>query len=73
MGSILTGKSMHHDIITLSHYIPDLAKDRFHVWITKYHYVPITVLGLLLLVIGDCPFCYGEFSCAQLSDCTPLS
>jgi fatty-acid desaturase len=56
MGWILTGKSMHHDTTTLAKYVPDLAKDKFHVWITKYHYVPIIVLGLVLLAIGGLPF-----------------
>jgi fatty-acid desaturase len=56
MGWILIGKSMHHDATTLAHYVPDLAKDRFHVWITKYHYVPMIVLGLALLAIGGLPF-----------------
>jgi fatty-acid desaturase len=56
MGWILTGKSMHHDTTTLAKYVPDLAKDKFHVWITKYHYVPIIVLGLALLAIGGLPF-----------------
>jgi sn-1 stearoyl-lipid 9-desaturase len=52
MGWILSGRSMHHDTTTLAHYVPDLAKDRFHVWITKYHYIPLTVLGLILLAVG---------------------
>jgi stearoyl-CoA desaturase (delta-9 desaturase) len=52
MGWILMGKSMHHDAETLARYTPDLAKDKFHVWITKYHYVPNIVLGVLLLAIG---------------------
>lgn len=56
MGWILTGKSMHHDSQTLAHYVPDLAKDRFHVWITKYHYVPMIVLGVVLLLVGGLPF-----------------
>ena len=43
MGWILMGKSMHHDTTTLARYVPDLAKDKFHVWITKYHYVPMIV------------------------------
>src|SRR5581483_11185916 len=55
MGWILTGKSMHHDTTTLAKYVPDLAKDKFHVWITKYHYVPMVVLGLLLLALGGIP------------------
>jgi sn-1 stearoyl-lipid 9-desaturase len=56
MGWILTGKSMHHDTTTLARYVPDLAKDKFHVWITKYHYVPIIVVGLILLATGGLPF-----------------
>jgi fatty-acid desaturase len=55
MGWILMGKSMHHDTTTLARYVPDLAKDKFHVWITKYHYVPMIVLGLVLLAIGGIP------------------
>ena len=51
-GWILVGKSMHHDTSTLARYVPDLAKDRFHVWITKYHYVPMIILGVILLAFG---------------------
>ncbi len=53
---VAMGKSMHHDTTTLAHYVPDLAKDKFHVWITKYHYVPMIVLGAILLAIGGVPF-----------------
>jgi stearoyl-CoA desaturase (delta-9 desaturase) len=56
MGWILTGKSMHHDTSTLARYVPDLAKDKFHVWITKYHYVPIITLGAILYALGGLPF-----------------
>ncbi len=52
MGWILMGKSMHHDTSTLAKYVPDLSKDKFHVWITKFHYVPLTLLGFVLLAIG---------------------
>ena len=55
VGWILMGKSMHHDTSTLARYVPDLTKDKFHVWIAKYHYVPMVVLGLILLVIGGLP------------------
>ena len=59
MGWILMGKSMHHDTTTLARYVPDLAKSKFHVWITKYHYVPIIVLGLVLLALADSLLCGG--------------
>ncbi|MGD0963783.1 MAG: fatty acid desaturase [Candidatus Acidiferrales bacterium] len=52
MGWILMGKSMHHDTSTLARYVPDLAKDKFHVWITKFHYVPMIVVGLIILALG---------------------
>ena len=57
------GKAMHHDTTTLARYVPDLAKDKFHVWITKYHYVPMIVLGVIaarhrrtaVRAVGDFP------------------
>jgi sn-1 stearoyl-lipid 9-desaturase len=56
MGWILIGKSMHHDTKTLTRYVPDLAKDKFHVWITKYHYVPVIALAVILFAVGGWPF-----------------
>jgi stearoyl-CoA desaturase (delta-9 desaturase) len=62
MGWILMGKSMHHDTTTLARYVPDLAKDKFHVWLTKYHYVPQIVVGVILFAIGGLPMLlWGTF------------
>jgi len=58
MGWILMGKAMHHDTTMLARYVPDLAKDKFHIWITKYHYVPLIVLGVLLLAFGGWPMLF---------------
>jgi fatty-acid desaturase len=55
-GWILVGKSMHHDVTTLARYTPDLAKDKFHVWITKYHYLTTIALAVVLFAIGGIPF-----------------
>jgi fatty-acid desaturase len=52
MGWILFGDSMHHDTKTLKRYVPDLGKDQYHIWITKWHWVPLTVVGLTLLFWG---------------------
>ena len=61
-GWILMGKSMHHDSTTLARYVPDLAKDKFHVWITKYHYVPQVILGIVLFAVGGLPWLlWGTF------------
>jgi fatty-acid desaturase len=56
MGWILTGKAMHHDTEILSRYVPDLSRDRFHVALTTWHWVPQVVLGLVLLAIGGVPY-----------------
>jgi sn-1 stearoyl-lipid 9-desaturase len=56
MGWILLGRSMHHDTKTLARYVPDLAKDKFHVWITNYNYVPVIALAIALFAIGGLPF-----------------
>ncbi len=40
----------------LARYVPDLARDKGHVWSTKYHYVPMLVLGIALLALGGLPF-----------------
>jgi hypothetical protein len=33
-------------------YSPDLSRDRFHVWLSKYHWIPITAERLLLFAGG---------------------
>src|SRR5579859_948933 len=52
MGWILSGVSMHAETAMLSRYAPDLARDKFHVWLSKYHWVPMVVVGFALLAIG---------------------
>lgn len=52
MGWILMGEALHSDTRRLAQFTPDLAKDRFYVWLTKWHWVPQVVLGLILLAVG---------------------
>ena len=52
VGWILTGRAMHNHADALLPYIPDLRKDKFHTWISKWHWVPITALGMVLLAVG---------------------
>jgi stearoyl-CoA desaturase (delta-9 desaturase) len=62
MGWILTGRALHHDAAVLAKYAPDLARDRFQVWISKYHYVPQIVLGIALFAAGGWPWLlWGTF------------
>lgn len=56
MGWIMSGKAMHHDTQVLKRYVPDLAKDKFHVGLTTWHWVPQVVVGLALLAIGGIPY-----------------
>ena len=52
VGWILTGQSIHNDSAILLPYVPDLRKDKFHVWISRWHWIPMTILGGLLLFLG---------------------
>jgi stearoyl-CoA desaturase (delta-9 desaturase) len=52
IGWILFGESAHNDTARMSKYAPDLGKDAFYRWLTTYHWVPLTVLGFVLLAIG---------------------
>ena len=54
-GWIVLGETKHNNTRLMSKYAPDLAKDRFYVWLNNYHWVPMVVLGLLLLAIGGLP------------------
>jgi stearoyl-CoA desaturase (delta-9 desaturase) len=56
IGWIIMGESMHHNATLLARYAPDLAKDRFHVWLTRLHWVPQIICALLLLAAGGWPF-----------------
>ncbi len=51
-GWIISGRSLHSETALLGRYAPDLTKDRFHVWLSKYHWVPLTTVGILLLTVG---------------------
>ena len=52
VGWIFRGTAQNHDEATLKRYAPDLLKDRFHVWLSRFYYVPSIVLGLILFAIG---------------------
>jgi fatty-acid desaturase len=52
VGWILSGESLHAQTEMLARYAPDLTKDRFHVWLSKYHWVPLTLVGFALLAVG---------------------
>jgi fatty-acid desaturase len=51
MGWIMSGEQLHRSTEELAPYARDLVNDRFHVWISKWHWVPLTVSGLLILAV----------------------
>jgi fatty-acid desaturase len=54
-GWLLTGESNHNNTRVMSKYAPDLAKDRFYVWLNNNHWVPNVALALLLFATGGFP------------------
>lgn len=52
MGWIIFGEKRHNDTAMMSRYAPDLAKVPFYRWLNTYHYVPLTVFGILMFAIG---------------------
>ncbi len=52
VGWILSGRSLHQDVVLHRKYAPDLAKQPFYIWLSRFHWVPLTASGLLLLGLG---------------------
>jgi stearoyl-CoA desaturase (delta-9 desaturase) len=53
MGWMLSGPAIHQTVNgEFACYVPDLRKDRFHVWMTKGHWMTQVVVGLALLAFG---------------------
>jgi stearoyl-CoA desaturase (delta-9 desaturase) len=52
VGWILFGETNHNNTRMMSKYAPDLAKHRFYVWLNNYHWVPVTIMAILILAIG---------------------
>jgi fatty-acid desaturase len=54
-GWIMAGESLHAQTAPLARYVPDLTRDRFYVWLSKYHWIPIVVIGLTCLAVAGLP------------------
>ena len=55
-GWILRGEGLHQDSSLLKRYVPDLARDRFHVWLSTWHWTANIAVGLVLLAFGGVPY-----------------
>jgi stearoyl-CoA desaturase (delta-9 desaturase) len=56
MGWIIFGEGLHHDATVLARYVPDLSRDRFHVWLSNWHWTTNVAVGLGLLAFGGIPY-----------------
>src|SRR5438045_7689460 len=62
VGWILKGPAQKHERATIERYSPDLLKSRFHVWISRWYFLPLVLLGVALLVLGGWSvFLWGIF------------
>ncbi len=52
MGWILTGTAQQHGEQVMMRYAPDLMKDRFHLWLNRFFWLPLVVLGVALYAAG---------------------
>jgi stearoyl-CoA desaturase (delta-9 desaturase) len=55
VGWIMSGDSLNAETAALARYVPDLTRDRFYVWLSKYHWVPLVVAGLVCLAVAGWP------------------
>jgi stearoyl-CoA desaturase (delta-9 desaturase) len=51
-GWIISGRAMHSETALLGRYAPDLTKDKVHVWLSKYHWLFLTLTGFAQIGIG---------------------
>ena len=51
-GWLIWGKALHAQTEILNRYVPDLSRDRFHIWLSKYHWIPLVASGGLLFGLG---------------------
>ena len=56
IGWIIFGTAQDHDQATLERYAPDLLKQPFYVWLNRFFYVPLILVGLALLLFGGWAF-----------------
>jgi len=52
VGWILRGTAQNHEAHVIARYAPDLSKDRFYVWLSRYYPVPLICLALVLFFVG---------------------
>ena len=52
IGWIFRGTSQNQSEVTMRRYCPDFADDTVHQFLNKYYWLPVVIVGVLLLAIG---------------------
>ncbi len=52
VGWIVAGTAQKHERVVMERYAPDLLRDRYYVWLSRYYCVPLILLALVLLALG---------------------
>jgi stearoyl-CoA desaturase (delta-9 desaturase) len=52
LGWLVWGNALHAQTSALARYVPDLSRDRFYLWLSKFHWIPLVVSGALLFGLG---------------------
>ncbi|HET6863179.1 MAG TPA: fatty acid desaturase [Pyrinomonadaceae bacterium] len=55
MGWILRGTAQQHEEKVMRRYAPDLMKDKFHVLLNRFYFVPLIVSAIVLFALGGLP------------------
>ena len=51
-GWLIWGNALHAQTRALARYVPDLMRNRFYVWLSKYHWLPLAASGVALFGLG---------------------
>ncbi len=52
VGWIITGRALHSETALLGRYVPDLTRDPAQRWLSKWHWLPLTMSGVLQMGLG---------------------
>ncbi len=55
LGWMILGKSQNSEVDYFRRFVPDLVRDPFYVWLSRYHYVPLLVSSVLLYAWDGLP------------------
>ena len=52
IGWLMQGTALSHNEVTMRRYAPDLLKDKFHVFVSKYFFMTTLIVGVMLFMVG---------------------